>query len=197
GVPSASGVAVEHVRVVSSHALVPWHGSESVQFRVASLETQLNLQSLSQPSPATRLPSSHSSPASSALLPQPRLVHTPPWQTRSGCVGVPQETPSGTGVPGRHVLVLSSHTAPNAQGFAQLRVGSVDTHVFWQFVSQPSPAVRLPSSHSSGGLTNRPSPQTIGVSTHAPSMQLLFWPHAVPFGTGVPGPQVPFGRQTS
>src|SRR5438067_1143520 len=62
-----SGTLSEHTCVVTSQVGAPLQTSPSSQS--ASL-LQLNVQSLSQPSPSMPLPSSHSSPLVTILLPQ-------------------------------------------------------------------------------------------------------------------------------
>lgn len=82
-------------------------------------------QSAAQPSPASVLPSSQISPASSRPLPQPKLMHTPRSQT-PGLFATSQAAPSGAPsqaatlacgqhVPrsGTHVVVTGHHRSPH------------------------------------------------------------------------------------
>ena len=90
-----SGVPAAQTCVVSLHVPWPWHGSVGVQLRVVSVETQLNVQSFSQPSPATWLPSSHSSLPVTKPSPHTPGTHTALLQT----MFVPHVVPSVAGVP--------------------------------------------------------------------------------------------------
>ena len=93
------------------------------------------------------LPSSHSSPASTYPLPQPTAAHTPLRQAPAAPVPVVQAVPSASGVPAVQTWAAEQvsaplHSRPSSQSDAasQLQL---------QSFSQPSPAVALPSSHSS------------------------------------------------
>src|SRR4029079_643696 len=80
GLPLSCGVLAVHLWFAVSQVLVPRHGSESAQFRVESSGVHVYLQSFSQPSLGTVFESSHSSPLSTAPLPQVAIEHTPPRQ---------------------------------------------------------------------------------------------------------------------
>src|SRR5207245_1725104 len=127
------------------------------------------------PSPhdgATQTPPLHTLPAAASLaipasLPGPQLV------------------PSPTGVPAVQTCVVSLHVPCPAHGSlgAQSRVGSAVTHEYLHVVSQPSPLVALPSSHSSGAVTI-PSPHVDVV--HVPPLHTCPAPHDCPSPSGVP-----------
>src|SRR5690242_7222001 len=105
------------------------------QSRLGSPALHENLQLYSQPSPVTRLPSSHSSPMS--LTPFPQWLHTPSihcMPVTGGLHGVKFEFGTRSG----HVCVVSSQPALwlHLSAGWQLRAGSDDRHVKWQFASQ-------------------------------------------------------------
>jgi hypothetical protein len=60
---------------------------------------QVQVQSGSQPSPATALPSSHCSPGSTRVLPQAAASQMPVWQVPPAPSAVVQVWPSSRGVP--------------------------------------------------------------------------------------------------
>jgi hypothetical protein len=91
--------------------------------------TQLTVQSLSQPSPETMLPSSHSSfRESKTPSPQKPFRHWPTMHTRRF---PPHAVPSGSLVEARHKCVASSQPPDTLHGFAsaQLRVGSAESQL--------------------------------------------------------------------
>ncbi len=96
----ASPSVSEQTCVPSLHVVGVSHGvCSAVQSRVESVETHENLQLLSQPSPFTRLPSSHSSGATVMPSPHDDRVQSPLLQT----LPVPHGVPSVRFVPGTHV----------------------------------------------------------------------------------------------
>jgi hypothetical protein len=78
---------------------MPTHALVDLQSRVGSVLTQLNLQSLSQPSPLIELPSSHSSPGSTTPSPHAGAEQLPLTQYFMGA----HIAPLPSGVPGVHV----------------------------------------------------------------------------------------------
>src|SRR5262245_25165872 len=82
----------------------------------------------------------------------------------------------------------------HASAGVQLRAGSDDLQLNLQLLSQPSPSVALPSSHSSGAVTI-PSPHFD--ATHWPARQSIPLPHASPSESGVPAWHVWSAEQVS
>ena len=131
--------ARQDVQAVSPRS-VPSQVSLS-RLTVLSPQTGNSVQSFSHPSPATLLPSSHSSPP--LTTPSPQQVHL------AAAPGVRQEVQT--------VLPMS---VPSQVSLPWLTRSSPQTGVTVQSFSHPSPATLLPSSHSSPPLTE-PSPQQV------------------------------------
>jgi hypothetical protein len=136
----------------------------------SGLVEQVNVQSGSQPEPATLFigPQSHSSPGSS--IPLPQLVVTQRWLWHVPPLG--QDVPSDAGIPTTHfwpepitafpgiAMLIAVHVfvPAHGSGVRQSSLGA-SVHEKVQFVSQPAPRpLALPRSHCSGGSTI-PSPQ--------------------------------------
>src|SRR6185312_5305674 len=94
-VPLGSAVPAEQLYVVSLHVPCPAQLSAGVQSRGASVDTQLNVQSLLQPSPFAVFASSHSSVPVTKPSPHTPSVHCAFTQT----LFVPQLAPLSSGVP--------------------------------------------------------------------------------------------------
>jgi hypothetical protein len=104
--------------------------------RVWQVISVVKVQSFSHPSPATVLPSSHSSPASTMELPQ------------SPSITQLAEQPSPS------VVLPSSHSSPSSR----IPLPHSGVTSLSQVAEQPSPSMALPSSHSSSPSTT-PLPQ--------------------------------------
>jgi hypothetical protein len=187
-VPFASGVPAAHfwpvwpLTITELHDSTPLHGfMSSHEFGFVVHE---NLQVGSQPEPTVFMPApkSQSSPGSTIPLPHIPDPHTPFEQTML----VPHVVPFALFDPAVHVCIVSLHVPLFTHAFvdAQLRMVSVLTHENLHVLSQPSPFVELPSSHSSGASTI-PSPHD--PATQLPITQTLPCPHEAPFISGVPG----------
>src|SRR6185437_2913155 len=110
-VPSLTGVPAEQVCVASSHVPPVTQASVVAQSRVGSLDTQLNLQSASHPSPLVELPSSHSSGASTTPSPHAGATQFMPTQNKPA----PHDAPSASGLPGMHCFTVCPCTVAPTQ----------------------------------------------------------------------------------
>src|SRR5262245_23182572 len=114
-------------------------------------------------------PSSQSSLGVMFVSPQKAAAQVPPLQKPPM-----QGELSGSGVPAMQMCVAVSQVPLPAQTSAGAQSASI-VHENWQ-LSQPSPFVTLPSSQSSGGVTNA-SPQT--ASPQTPFLHTLPMPQSV------------------
>ena len=155
-VPSVGTLPAPHALVTvpaPAQTSAPLQALPSVQSTSAE---HVNVQSLSQPSPLTVLPSSHCSPVLVKPSPHATATHAPALQSRPE----PHSKPSAGGVPGAQRLAVEPpavHVSRPLQRSVSAQSPS-SVHVNAQAAVQPSVSSVLPSSQASPASV-RPLPQ--------------------------------------